>query len=254
MSEVVRSAARVLDLLEFFAEHDASHSLVDIATRFGLPKSSALGLLRTLCARGYVIRNENGHYAMNAAFRAHGFGWGGDTLAHIVAVATPLMTELAAELGESVLLGALQEQGSLRILNQARSSQPIRYEAKPSQHFPAYCTAMGRAMLSMMPETRRRAVLAKLPLVALTPFTLTKPADINARIKQAALDGYCVVEEECERGGTGMAMAIRDRSGAPVAALNVAFVSTRFAEKRELAIAALGAKVGTIHAALGFQP
>lgn len=254
MSEVVRSAARVLDLLEFFAEHEASHSLVDISTQFGLPKSSALGLLRTLCTRGYVVRDDNGHYAMNPVFRLHGFGWGGDTIAHVLAVAAPLMTELAAELGESVLLGVLHEQGSLRILNQVRCNQPVRYEAKPGQHFPAYCTAMGRAIMSQMPEARRREVLGKLPLVALTPVTLTKPADINARIKQAAAQGYCVVEDECDRGGTGMAMPIRDRSGAPIAALNVAFVSARFAEKREQAIQALGAKVDAIHAALGFQP
>ncbi|QVQ27112.1 IclR family transcriptional regulator [Achromobacter deleyi] len=251
MSDVVRSAARVLDLLEFFSASRSSYTLGEIAGRFSLPKSSALGLLRTLCSRGYVVRDEQGQYTLNAYFRQHGFGWGGDTLARLVAIAAPMMAEMAAELGETVSLGSLQDSGHLKILEQALSHQPIRYETTPGQLFPVYCTAIGRVLLAHSTPQRRDEMLARHPREAITPYTLTALADIHAKIAQAAQDGYSVVEEEAERGGTGLAMAILDKDGQPLAALNVAFISARFADKREQAVQALRQRVAVIQAALG---
>ncbi|MNT90123.1 hypothetical protein D3C72_2309640 [compost metagenome] len=60
-----------------------------------------------------------------------------------------------------------------------------------------------------------------------------------------------MVEEEAERGGTGLAMAILDKDGQPLAALNVAFISARFADKREQAVLALRQRVAVIQTALG---
>lgn len=250
MSDVVRSAARVLDLLEYFSASGSSFSLAEIASRFSLPKSSALGLLRTLCSRGYVVRDDQGQYTLNAYFRQHGFGWGGDALAHLVAIAAPVMAEMAAELGESISLGALQDSGHLKVLEQALSHQAIRYEAKPGHTFPVYCSAMGRIILANTAPAQRDALLERHPRVALTPYTRTDLADIHERIAQAAREGYCVVEEECELGGTGLAMAILGKDGQPIAALNVAFISARFAAKREQAVQVLRQRVAFIHTAL----
>ncbi|MGI4857517.1 MAG: IclR family transcriptional regulator [Janthinobacterium lividum] len=246
MSDVVRSVARVLDLLEYFAVLEGSATLADIAARFGMPKSSTLGLLRTLQVRGYLIRDERGAYRLNEAFRQHGFGWGGDTLARLSARLLPVMKALSEEVAETVTVGTLSADGQIEIVLQVLSDQPIRYAARIGQRFPAYCTAMGRILLAPRSSTEREAVLSLHPIQALTPDTVTDRAAIDALIDRAGRQGYCVVQDESDRGGTGVAMPIPVESGRPLLALNVSCISARFGDKRDVVIAALQRHVAAL--------
>src|SRR5262249_24706896 len=54
----VRSAERVLDLLEIMARHSEAVSLAQLLRTVNLPKSSTLMLARTLQQRGYVTRDS----------------------------------------------------------------------------------------------------------------------------------------------------------------------------------------------------
>ena len=68
----VKSAARVLEILEFLTRSGAPSTLAEIVAELGLPKSSAHALMRTLMLRGYVERDEAERYALAPAFRAGG--------------------------------------------------------------------------------------------------------------------------------------------------------------------------------------
>ena len=59
MADQVKSAARVLDLLEYFGSVREPKLLKDIVLALGFPKSSTLMLLRTLEIRGYVERGRD---------------------------------------------------------------------------------------------------------------------------------------------------------------------------------------------------
>lgn len=239
MSDVVRSAARVLDLLEYLSERDGAVTLAALTQAFGMPKSSMLGLLRTLCARGYVMRNPQGAYYMNPYFREHGFGWNGDRIARLCAMADPVMSALSEELGETVSLGLLMDDGNVKVLKQSLSSQPVRYEARENHIFPAFCAAMGRVLMSTLGDVDRERILGQQPFVAVTPLTVTDPARIREIIRQAGEDGYCVVEDESDLGGTGVAACLSSGPGRPLIALNISCISARFRAKREVVVAAL---------------
>lgn len=251
MNDVVRSAARVLDLLEYFAEATDSSSLAKVATTFKMPKSSALGLLRTLQVRGYLVKDAHGSYRINETFKARGFGWGGDTLAHLIAMAEPVLDELSEALGETVILGDLTSDGTVRIVLQSRSTQAVRYEASQGMTVPAHCTAMGRVLLAHLPRAERDSVLAKQPLQRFTPETIVEPKALHHVIDLAREKGYCTIVDEFDRGATGIAMAILDAKGRPVAAMNVACISARIAGRHEQIIAALRTEVDKLGAALG---
>ncbi|MFZ9449692.1 MAG: helix-turn-helix domain-containing protein, partial [Alphaproteobacteria bacterium] len=100
----VKSAARVLEILEFLTRGDAPATLADVVAELGLPKSSAHALMRTLMLRGYVERDEAERYALAPAFRAG--GWIGGRDGHLAAVARPVMEQLRRDLRETVILGA----------------------------------------------------------------------------------------------------------------------------------------------------
>ena len=65
MNDNVKSAARVLDILELLARSDEPMALKDLVSVLALPKSSAHALLRTLQSRGYVERDAADRYALN---------------------------------------------------------------------------------------------------------------------------------------------------------------------------------------------
>lgn len=58
-------------------------------------------------------------------------------------------------------------------------------------------------------------------LARFTPHTVTEPRAFRAVIEQVRSQDWCLAREEQELGVQALAVPLRDRSGAAVAALNV---------------------------------
>lgn len=61
MNSSVKSASRVLEMLEFLSVTEKPIGVSDVARRLRLPKSSAQALLRTLLGRGYLVHAGLGY-------------------------------------------------------------------------------------------------------------------------------------------------------------------------------------------------
>ena len=249
MNDSVRSASRVLDLLELLAGAEDGLSLAEACARLGVPKSSTLMLLRTLAGRGYAVRGEGERYRLNETFRTGGFGWGGQA-ARLVAVAGPVLRELADTIGETAILATLTDKGMVRLLAKAVTHENIRYDIDLGQELPAYCTAIGRVLLAQMPREARAPYLDRIDPVPVTPHSLTDRAAIEARIDEAAREGISVVAEEYALGGTGAAVPIRLADGRVVGAVNAGCISPRFVGKEEKIAHALRSAASAIAARL----
>lgn len=232
MNDVVRSAARVLDLLEYFSEGQKTANLATVSATFNLPKSSALGLLRTLCVRGYLDKDDKGIYRLNDIFRAQGFSWGGARLTQLIAQAKPVMAAMASDLEETVTLGVLTAEAKIRLVHQALTSQAIRYEMAVSLHLPVHCTAMGRMFLALKGPQERDDLLTRYPLAPWTRYTVTDRDQLLQLIDEAAARNYSISADEVDIGGTGVCTPILDAEGQPLAMLNVSCVSARFSDKK----------------------
>src|SRR3546814_2057365 len=101
---LVKSAARVLDLLELLAAAPRPLRLAEVAPRLDIPKTSAFALLSTLVAKGYA-EEQGGGYRLAGRLRDR--GWVGGDVAHMVRVSRAVMAELTQTTGESVFLGVL---------------------------------------------------------------------------------------------------------------------------------------------------
>ena len=249
MNDSVRSASRVLDLLELLAGAEDGLSLAEACERLGAPKSSTLMLLRTLAGRGYAVRGEGDRYRLHADFRSGGFGWGGQA-ARLVAVSEPVLRELADTIGETAILATLTDKGMVHLLAKAVTHENIRYDIDLGQELPAYCTAIGRVLLAQMPREARAPYLDSIKPVAVTPHSLTDRVAIEARIDEAAREDISVVAEEYALGGTGAAVPIRLADGRVVGAVNAGCISPRFVGKEKAIADALRAAASAIAARL----
>jgi DNA-binding IclR family transcriptional regulator len=233
----VKSAARVLEILEFLTRSGAPASLADITVALGLPKSSAHALLRTLLLRGYVARDDAERYALVPAFRDG--SWIGGRDGQLAAMARPVMEQLRRDLRETVILGVRGDGGDVRIVAKLVSPEEIRYDTDMHGLRPAYCTAMGRVLLAWWDPPAREAYFARLQPQAVTPQTVTDIGRLRALVAQVRVAGVAVVEEEFAIGGSGAAAPVFDGSGRAVAALNVAATTGRFPGARQRIIDAV---------------
>jgi IclR family pca regulon transcriptional regulator len=67
---------------------------------------------------------------------------------------------------------------------------------------------MGRAILAVLPQDTADRLLRQHEIVAVTPVTVTDPKRIEQIVAQARIDGYCIVADESDLGGTGVATCI----------------------------------------------
>lgn len=253
MNESVKSARRVLEILELFASTERALALRDVAGALGLPKSSAHMLLATLERRGYLVRDAEDRFALLPSMREAG-GWVGGVTGRVFRAAHPFMDALLARFDETVVLGAPTPDLDIRILSHRPSRQPIRYDVSRTPELPGYCTAMGHAVLSCLPEEEVRAYLARTELKALTPMTVVEPEAIMARLQTCRAQGYATNMDERFEGASGAAVAVCDPDGRPHAALNIVTVTPRFLRRRdELAAALKEAARGLEQSVFGVQ-
>ena len=244
----VKSAGRVLDILEWVALRPEPTSLQHVVNHFKFPKSSALALMSTLVDRGYLTKDSKDRYQMPPTMRAR---WTGDDIGQLLVATHAPMRNLSERLQETVILGVLDPDFRVRVIHKITSSQEVRYDADASVPRPAYCTAMGRVLLAHQPTKDQARYLQKAPFPKLTPTTLTSAASLRKRLAEIRKSGLETVIEEFSVGGSGAAAALRDRSGQVVAALNVATVSSRFDARRHLILQELQHTADRICARLG---
>ena len=92
---------------------------------------------------------------------------------------------------------------------------------------PAYCTSMGRLLLSGLSDADAEARLRASELKARTHHTLTGLDELMREIRRAREQGWCLVDQELEEGLISMAAPVYGKGGEIVAALNISGQANR---------------------------
>ncbi|KIF67201.1 IclR family transcriptional regulator [Streptomyces sp. AcH 505] len=185
--EEVKSAARVLEVLELLGENGARLSLAEMASAMAVPKSSLHAILRTMEARRWVDLDGTGtRYSLGLKALLTGTAYlEGDD---VTSLAGPVLDALAEETGESVHLGRL-DGTDVVYLAKRESRHALRMYSAVGRRLPAHATALGKAMLSQYEAAEVRMRL-NWPLERLTPDTVTDPDELLAQLADARLRGW----------------------------------------------------------------
>jgi DNA-binding IclR family transcriptional regulator len=229
MNSEVKSAARVLDLLELFSVEQEPLSVTDVARKLGIPKSSTQGLLTTLAGRGYLER-EGSAYVLPTELR--GIGYVGGVRARLVSRAEPILQRMARESKESAFLGVLTDSG-IRYLAKALSPHEVRYDASLGTVRPVYCTSIGLAILSNLDADVSARILDRTRLVRMTPKTITSRDAIDRTLERARRSGFAEVRDANVLGASGIAAPVFGARGEVLGALSIGAPTTRYERARK---------------------
>lgn len=222
------SLARGLQVLQAFSDQRRSLTIAQISHRTGIPRASVRRCLHTLITLGYAEAQGN-HFSLKPKVLSLGYSYLSST--PLTVSAHPYLNRISRSLNESCSLAVLQDDEVLYV-GRSAASRIMSVSLTTGSRLPAYCTALGRALLAHLPEPELGAYLARVPLKAMTELTIVNPERFIEVLGEARLAGYALVEEELEIGLRSIAVPVRGASGDVLAALNVGAHAARVSRRR----------------------
>ena len=220
----VQSIARAFELLEAMADAGGIAGLSQLATHSGLPLPTIHRLIRTLVDLGYVRQEPSREYALGP--RLVRLGDGASRL--LGTWATPRLVDLVESIGESANL-AMLDGDQVVYAAQAPGRHSMRMFTEVGRRAGAHCTAVGKAMLSRMPENEVLEIIRSSGMSRYTDHTITSEDDFLREMREIARAGYAIDDGEQELGVRCVAVAL---PGDPVrAAISVSGPSTRMTDQ-----------------------
>lgn len=146
----VKSAARVVEILELFDTRQCELSIQEMVEALSLPQSSVSSLVKTLVMKGFLSRTENGRrftLSERLAFLGH---WTLGTSRSMEAIQV-LMGRLSETIGESTLLGC-QSGLLMRYVGLIESPHHLRFTLSPNDTRPMQSCGLGIMLLSRMED------------------------------------------------------------------------------------------------------
>jgi len=265
--EHVQSVERTFAIIETLKERGAL-GVAELAAQLSLDRSTVHRLLATLRYLGYVNQDpETLKYSNSLKFFDIGnsvqrsFG--------LAVTARPFMKVLADETGEGVNLAVLQSYCMVYI-EKIESSATISVNVPLGAFIPAYCTGLGKMLLSGLPNEEIRAVFSgsdeqavrgrtsdHLKLRRYTPSTIVSVDALCAELDRIRQRGWSIDDEEYVEGLYCMAAPVRNSSGGIAAAMSVAVPclggGEEFERKRAAILTRLRGAASSASAALGWR-
>lgn len=207
----IQSVQRATDIISLFCTSAQRLGVTEIAAALGLNKGTAWGLLTTLERQGFLQQDpDTRKYGVGARL----FELGMVYVSHLeinVKGARPTQN-LAARTGLTARIGIF-DSGSVLLTHLAvpRSEDYLSHQIGPRS--PAYCSAIGKAMLAHMLPSDLEHYFSTVDLVAHTRNTITDLAQLRKDIEAVRERGYSITREEMIPGLAALGAPVfgRDR-------------------------------------------
>lgn len=215
----IKSLDKAVGVLEALAASRMPLRVTDLAQQLQLTPSTVSRMVATLRAHGLVEQEE----ATGRCYIGMGMVVLGNAALgrrHLDQVSRPWLSELFGRLDEHVNLSRLHR-GHVIYLRGTRSDALLRAEVQMGAILPAHCTAPGKALIAWLPLEQVRAILRERGMERYTANTITTTADMLKELEDVRRTGVAYDREEIAYGTRGVAVPIRDHTGAVVATLSI---------------------------------
>ena len=124
----------------------------------------------------------------------------------------PILETYAKDLGTSVSLAVMDNKSALYVAKANADPTRITFGFTVGSRLPLYCTAIGRALLSLLPDARLETVLRDTNFHKITQHTQVAPGEILQEVETTRELGHAVTDGEFEIGVIGCAIPLQTQS------------------------------------------
>jgi DNA-binding IclR family transcriptional regulator len=203
---------------------------IELADSLGVHKTTAYRYLNTLLQTGYIQTNGDGLYQLGNKI----LELGSQMLRRMPLreTAHPFLVKLSAETQKTVHLCVL-DGAEVVYLDKVESQRSLPIISRIGSRAPAYCTGVGKALLSSLPTDQVVELLRKSPLTKRTSMTITDPIKLLEDLKLTRERGYAIDNGEHEEGIKCFAASIKGYGGETVGAISITGLKREFDEPKE---------------------
>jgi IclR family pca regulon transcriptional regulator len=223
-----QSLARGLAILSTFHSDRPLIGVSELSRGLDLSRSTVHRYVATLAKLGYLQQDpDSKRYRLGP--KVLDLGFSALNSMDLLEVSAPFLRQLSDETQRTVNV-AILEGVDVVYIERCRAARPGQQEIDLNLHvgarLPAYCTAMGKAILAFVPEDRLDDVVAHTEFVPRGPNTLTDEGAFRAELDKIRSTGIAVNDEELAYGLRSIAAPIYSHTGEVLAALNLAIHRT----------------------------
>ncbi|HET9520393.1 MAG TPA: IclR family transcriptional regulator [Candidatus Limnocylindrales bacterium] len=219
----VQSIERAFAVLSALA--DGPIGVTEVAERVDLPKSTAARLLASLAREG-AVEQVPGETRYRLGGRIVSLAAGVLPARSLVAIARPILVELASAAGEAAGL-SVADGASVHYIDQVDTAHQVQVRDWAGPRVPMHAVSSGLVFLAHMSPAAIERYLAQ-PRVAFTDRTVTESGALRERLRRVLLDGHAWVREEFAEGLNSVAAPVAGDGGEIVAAVHLHGPSYRF--------------------------
>jgi IclR family pca regulon transcriptional regulator len=221
--DFVASLDKGLRVLLCFERKHAKLSVSEVARLTGYTPATARRLLLTLHTLDYLHSDGKRFWVSPRALLL-----GRSYLVSRPApqLGQPVLDRLADHTHQSATLGLLLDHDVL-IIGRSTGGRTLSVGLGVGSRLPAYCSAIGRAVLSTRPREDVIRYLSAIPMEALTPRTVCNLASAVEQVDHCRVYGWAECDEEIELGVRSIALPIRSAADRSIAALSLSVRAER---------------------------
>ena len=224
----VRTFARGLKVIEVLGQAPGGQTLAQVAEAVELPRTAVRRFLLTLIELAFV-RSDGKRYWLTPRVLRLGLSylsslpyWRDAQLA---------LEELCARVQQSCALSVLDGEEIVYVQRQ-HAKRILPMSPSLGSRLPAHAVSMGRVLLAGLADAELEGYLAQAALTRLTSATVVDRERLRQAVLAAREQGQAWVDGELDESICGLAVPVRDRSGATIAALNVSLPAAEFTREQ----------------------
>jgi IclR family acetate operon transcriptional repressor len=224
------SVEKGLLIIRALGSTTAGMTPAELAVETGLNRSTTYRLCEILENDGWVQRMAGD------GVRASRVGIGATALGMSILITNtydaaariqPMIDSLAASVGETVHVGALEQSQVIHIARAAPHAGGMRLAAELGSRDLAHSTALGKALLATMSDSEVKHIYPEEHLPARGPNTIRSRRSLLAELGRIRAQGYAVDNEESSPGVKCVAAAVRGPGGSTLFAISVTTTPAR---------------------------
>jgi len=240
-TSLVKSAGRVLEILEYFDDLQRQSTVMEIADALGYPQSSTSALLRSLVAMGYLNYDaQKRTYITSSRVALLGSWINSPFFAEGAIIA--MMKELNEETGDTVVL-AMRNGQHVQYIHVIQATSPARLHMTLGTVRPLAASGAGYALLATMSDAEITRIVMRANAEAAEGEPLIKTRTLLEEIAVVRQKGYAFTCDMVTRGGGIIAMPLPRIAGQPQMVLGIGGISEVMRQREEILATALRTKV-----------
>jgi DNA-binding IclR family transcriptional regulator len=244
--KTVKSAGRVLEILEYFDDVQQPATVMEVADTLGYPQSSTSALLRSLVSLGYLDYDRfKRTYVTSHRVALLGSWVNSDFISEGSVIS--VMKELSELTGDTIIL-AMRNGLYVQYIHVIQATSAARLHVTLGTTRPLAASGTGYAMLSTMTDHEIKRVVMRVNADAEEGKPLVKLADVMEHVIHTREKGYTFSCDMVTRGGGMIATPLPGPLSSPSLVIGIGGISevmrSREAELSGMLTGCIGARFG----------